>query len=96
MPAVLNTYRQFHERGVEIVGVSLDKDKDALLATVRKKGMTWPQYYDGRGWENDLSVRYGVRGIPEMWLVDTGGRVVATGVQGDQLAALIPPLLPTR
>ena len=96
MPVVLSTYRQFHERGLEIVGVSLDKDKEALLATVRKKGVAWPQYYDGKGWENDLAVRYGVRGIPELWLVDGTGKVVATGVQVDQLEALIPPLLSSR
>ena len=41
-----------------------------------------------------MAVRFGVRGIPELWLVDTTGRVVATGVQADQLAAMIPPLLP--
>lgn len=96
MPVVLGTYRQFHNRGLEIIGVSLDKDKEALLATVRKKGIAWPQYYDGKGWENEVAVRYGVRGIPELWLVDTGGHVVATGVQADQLATLIPPLLPAR
>ena len=94
MPAILSTYREFHPRGFEIVGVSLDKDKEALAATVRKKGIAWPQYSDGNYWNNDVAVRFGVRGIPELWLVDTSGRVVATGVQADQLAALIPPLLP--
>ncbi len=96
MPTVLNTYRQFHDAGLEIVGISLDRDKDALLATVRKKGITWPQFYDAKGWDNELAVRYGVRGIPELWLVDTGGKVVATGVQVGQLASMIPPLLPAR
>lgn len=96
MPAVLNTYRQFHERGLEIVGVSLDKDKEALLSTIKKKGIAWPQYCDGKGWENDLAVRYGVRGIPELWLVDVSGKVVATGVQADQLGTMIPPLLRKR
>ncbi len=94
LPVILSTYRQFHPRGLEIVGVSLDKDKEALAATIKKKGVAWPQYADGNYWNNDVAVRYGVRGIPELWLVDTSGRVVATGVQADQLATLIPPLLP--
>ncbi len=96
MPAVLDAYRQFHDRGLEIVGVSLDKDKAALLATLKKKNIAWPQFFDGKYWNNEVAVRYGVRGIPELWLVDTAGRVVATGVQADQLAARIPPLLPNR
>lgn len=96
MPTVLDMYRRFHGGGLEIVGVSLDRDKDALLATVKKKGITWPQFYDAKGWDNELAVRYGVRGIPELWLVDASGKVVATGVQVDQLASMIPPLLPAR
>ena len=94
MPVMLTTYRQFHARGLEMVGISLDKDRDALLATLKKKGIAWPQYFDGKYWNNEVAVRYGVRGVPELWLVDTQGRVVATGVQADQLAAMIPPLLP--
>ncbi len=94
MPVILSTYRQFHDRGLEVVGISLDQDKEALLSTVKKKGIAWPQYFDGNGWNNDVAVRFGVRGIPELWLVDTAGRVVATGVQVDQLVTLIPPLLP--
>ena len=93
---MLATYQQFHGQGLEVVGISLDKDKEALQATVRKKGIAWPQYFDGNYWNNDVAVRFGVRGIPELWLVDTNGRVVATGVQANQLAALIPPLLPAR
>ena len=96
MPAVLDAYRQFHDQGLEIVGISLDKDRAALAATIKKKNMAWPQFFDGRGWDNEVAVRYGVRGIPELWLVDGTGRVVATGVQVDQLASMIPPLLPSR
>ena len=94
MPAVLSAYQQFHARGLEVVGISLDKDKAALLATLKKKGIAWPQYFDGKYWDNEVAVRYGVRGIPELWLVDTQGRVVATGVQADGLATSVPPLLP--
>lgn len=94
MPVMLSTYQQFHARGLEVIGVSLDKDRAALLATVKKRGIFWPQYFDGKYWDNEVAVRYGVRGVPELWLVNADGRVVATGVQADQLATLIPPLLP--
>ena len=70
MPEVVEAYRQYHDKGLEIVGVSLDHDHDALTAFTKKHAMPWPQQYDGQGWNNVYAVRYGVRGIPEMWLMD--------------------------
>ncbi len=43
-----------------MVGISLDHDKAALLARLKKENMTWPQYFDGKGWENQISRQYRV------------------------------------
>ncbi len=93
MPKVREAYQRYHARGLEIVGVSLDKDKEALTGFTKKHALPWPQYFDGKGWDNDLAVRYGVRGIPELWVVDQSGRVVATGLHGDDLDARVTRLL---
>ncbi len=93
MPDVLDAYHKYHDRGLEIVGVSLDSDHDALTAFTKKHVMPWPQIFDGQGWDSPYAVRYGVRGIPEMWLVDQEGHVVATGLHGSQLEARLAPLL---
>src|ERR1700679_1361257 len=52
VPEVVNTYRKYHDKGFEVVGISLDQDKDALQAFTSEHGMTWPQYFDGQGWDN--------------------------------------------
>ena len=92
MPDVLKAYRQYHDKGFEVVGVSMDHDKVAMLAFLKKHEIPWPQEYDGQAWDSSIAVKYGVKGIPEMWLVDRNGHVIATGVHGSQLEAKLSPL----
>ena len=92
MPDVLAAYHKYHDKGFEVVGVSMDHDKDAMLSFLKKHHIPWPQEYDGQAWDSSVAVKYGVKGIPEMWLLDRGGRVVATGVHGSQLEANLGPL----
>lgn len=92
-PNVVATYRKYRPKGFEIVGISLDKDKEQLLAFAKKAGMTWPQYFDGKVWENEISTRFAVRGIPAMWLVDKQGFVRETNARGSTLAAQVEKLL---
>ena len=91
-PDVMAAYQKYHARGLEIVGVSLDDDHDALMGFTKKHAMPWPQLFDGKGWNTPYAVNYGVRGIPEMWLVDRDGKVVAAGLHGSQLEAKLAPL----
>jgi len=56
-PALLKAYEQFHDRGFDIIGVSLDRDQRDLLNFTKKEGIPWPQYFDGKGWNNNLAVK---------------------------------------
>lgn len=76
IPSVVATYRKLHERGFEIVGISLDDDKGKLLSYTKAQDMTWPQQYDGGGWNNAMARRFGIHSIPAMWLIDQKGRIV--------------------
>ncbi|MHC4496087.1 MAG: TlpA family protein disulfide reductase [Planctomycetota bacterium] len=75
MPDLVETYREYHDQGFEIIGISLDKDKSRLENYMQDKGITWQQYYDGLGWNNRMAKRFGVRGIPHIVLVDKNGAV---------------------
>ena len=66
----------YHEKGFEIVGVSLDQSKDKLTDFVKENDMPWPQHFDGLGWKNEFAVMYGIQGIPAMWLVNKDGNLV--------------------
>ena len=92
VPNVVEAYKKFHDKGFEIIGISLDKNKEALVEFTKKNGMIWPQYFDGKGWENAISKKNGIDSIPAMWLLDKEGRVVTTDARED-LAGQVEKLL---
>jgi thiol-disulfide isomerase/thioredoxin len=73
LPNVKAAYDKLHPKGFEIVGINFDKEKDKLEKFVAEKKMAWPQYFDGKGWENVIGQEYGINSIPAMWLVDKRG-----------------------
>lgn len=76
VPNVKATYEKLHPKGFEIVGISFDQDKGKLESFTKDKGISWAQYFDGKGWGNEFGRKYGIRGIPSMWLVDKKGNLV--------------------
>jgi thiol-disulfide isomerase/thioredoxin len=93
MPAVRQAYQKYKDQGFAIVGISLDKDAQALSNFVARKLIPWPQYFDGKGWETEFAMRYGVRAIPEMWLINPRGEVVGTDISVGQLDQKIEQLM---
>jgi thiol-disulfide isomerase/thioredoxin len=93
LPAVRRTYQKYKDKGFTVIGISLDKDEQALTSFVAKKLIPWPQYFDGQGWENKYATKYGVRAIPEMWLINQRGEVVSTDISAEQLEQRIQQLM---
>ena len=87
MPNVVAAYRKYHERGFEVIGVSLDKDEEAMKRFVKENKMSWPQFFDGQGWGNALAAKYGIQSIPATFLVDADGKIVAKDLRGAALEA---------
>lgn len=93
LPNVLAAYQKYHAKGFEIVGISLDENEGALKGFLSAKGMKWPQYFDGQGWESKLGRRYGVSSIPATFLLDRDGKIVAKNLRGPALDAELEKLL---
>jgi len=93
MPNVVSTYGKLHEKGFEILGISLDQDKDAMEGALKKQGMTWAQYFDGGGWDNKISKSFGIRSIPAAWLIDKKGMLREQGLRGEALGTAVERLL---
>ena len=93
MPAVRRTYQKYKDKGFAVIGISLDKDAQALANFVARKLIPWPQYFDGKGWENDFATKYGVHAIPEMWLINQRGEVASTDISVEKLEQKIEQLL---
>jgi thiol-disulfide isomerase/thioredoxin len=97
LPNVKKIYDEYHDKGFEIVGVSLDEEKAELEAFVEEKKLPWAQTFpiaeEGKGWEHPLVDKYGISGIPAMFLIDRDGKLVSTSLHGDKLAAKVKELI---
>lgn len=90
LPNVISTYKKHHSQGFEIIGVSLDSERDKLDTFLKQEdGMTWPQYFDGQGWNNKLAVKYGVEAIPFAVLIGPDGKIIGKELRGDDLEATV-------
>jgi peroxiredoxin len=93
LPNVKAAYEKFHDKGFEIVGISLDSERETLDRFLEKEAMTWPQTTDGRGWDSRLVRQYGIMSIPATYLLNREGRIVATDLRGEDLENELSKLL---
>jgi thiol-disulfide isomerase/thioredoxin len=92
VPALKQVYETYHDKGFEIIGISLDDKKADLVEFTKSKGMPWPQYFDGKHWNNEISFRFGINSVPTEWLVDKKGILRELNARGT-LAGLVERLL---
>ena len=86
-PAIVSTYAKYHPRGFEILSISLDRpgDKDKWMKAIHADKLTWTQVSDLQFWQNAVAVQYGVGSIPQNFLIDPQGKIIAKGLRGDEL-----------
>ncbi len=95
IPNVLEQYEKYHDKGFEVVGVSLDEDRDALEKFVAEQKIPWPILYEkpqGEGWRHPLSTFYGISGIPTVILIGRDGNVVTLDARGEKLGEQLDKL----
>ena len=85
LPNVVKAYELYHGKGLEIVGVSLDKDKASWLTAIEQTGQKWPQMSDLKGWDCEGARFYGIQSIPANVLINEHGKIVARDLRGDDL-----------
>jgi thiol-disulfide isomerase/thioredoxin len=71
----------------------LEAAKKKMLDFTAKNAMPWPQYFDGKWWKNDYAVKFGIKAIPAMFLLDRDGKIAATDARGEKLEAEVKRLL---
>lgn len=93
MPNVKRIYEKYKDKGFEIYGVSLDKDRDAWLEAISKDKQTWPQVSDLKYWQSEGAQTYAVQSIPFTVLVSKEGKILATGLRGAELETKLAEIL---
>lgn len=84
-PNVVAAYNRFKDKGFIVLGVSMDSNRDAWLNAIRTDNLTWPHVSDLKGWGNEVGIMYGVKGIPQNFLVDKEGKILAKNLRGAEL-----------
>jgi thiol-disulfide isomerase/thioredoxin len=92
LPEVKAVYNKYHDKGFEILGISFDKEKEALTSFIKEENLKWPQYFDGLGWDNKLGQKFEISSIPTVWLVDKQGKLRHLNA-GENLAEKVGKLL---
>ena len=92
IPGLIEMYKQYHDKGFEIIGISLDHDLNTFKEFLRSNEIKWPQYFDGKGWNNKISSRFGINSIPSTVLIDKDGIVLKRCLRGKELKIAIEKL----
>ncbi len=89
MPFMMQMYDKHQSKGLGIIGISLDNDKDAWIKGTEALGFTWPQMSDLKGWENEIAQHFQVTSIPHTIVVDQKGTILRRGLRGEELEAFV-------
>ncbi|MRG45226.1 redoxin domain-containing protein [Chitinophaga sp. SYP-B3965] len=86
-PHVVKAYEKYKDKNFTILGVSLDQPtgKEAWIKAIADDNLTWTQVSDLKYWENEAARLYGIRGIPQNYLLDPKGKIIAKNLRGDAL-----------
>ncbi len=93
MPNVKLVYQKYKDKGFEIYGVSLDKDRNAWLEAIEKDGLKWPQVSDLKFWQSEAAQTYAVQSIPHTVLIGKDGKILASGLRGAELESKLAEVL---
>jgi peroxiredoxin len=94
-PNYVNAYHRYKDRNFTLLSVSLDRpgDKGAWLAAIRKDGLEWTQVSDLKYWNNEVAKLYDVRAVPQNFLIDPNGKIMARNLRGEELIKKLDQLL---
>jgi thiol-disulfide isomerase/thioredoxin len=86
-PNVVRVYNKYHDKGFEVFGVSLDRDKESWVAAIQQDGLPWKHGSELKFWQSSFVPAYNLEGIPMTYLLDENGIIIAKGLRGAELEA---------
>jgi len=92
-PNVVKAYQQFKDKNFTILGISLDRTKAAWLKAINDDQLTWTHVSDLKFWKNAAAELYCVKSIPQNFLIDPDGKIIAHNLEGEALSAKLTELL---
>lgn len=93
IPYYVHLYKRFHGRGLEIVSVGIEQDKNAWLKTIREEKMTWKHASDVQYWQSPIVETYLLKSLPSNYLLDKEGKIIAKNIYGKDLERKLEGLM---
>lgn len=84
-PNVVKAYGMFKDKNIAFLGVSLDRSREQWLKAIEKDSLTWTHVTDLKDWNSEVAQKYAVRWIPQNFLIDPNGVIIARSLEGDAL-----------
>ncbi|HLX93292.1 MAG TPA: TlpA disulfide reductase family protein [Puia sp.] len=92
-PSVVSAFNKFRNKNFTILSVSLDKSRDPWLQAIKEDNLTWTHVSDLKFWNNDVALKYHIVSIPQNFLIDPKGKIVAKNLRGADLESKLCELL---
>ncbi|WP_240348031.1 TlpA disulfide reductase family protein [Longitalea arenae] len=92
-PNVVTAYNKFKSKNFTVLGVSLDKAREPWIQAIKDDGLAWTQVSDLKFWNNEVARKYKIESIPQNFLIDPKGKIVAKNLRGPDLEARLCELL---
>ena len=93
IPGVVKLYQKYKDQGFEVFGVSIDSKKTDWIRAIAQDKITYTQVNDTAGWYSPVAEKYGVNAIPNTFLLDKSGKVVAINLEDEELENKIKELI---
>ncbi|CAN5506337.1 TlpA disulfide reductase family protein [soil metagenome] len=93
-PNVVKAYNTYKSKGFDVLGVSLDKEKEDWVKAIADDNLTWTHVSDLKYWDNDVAKLYGVQAIPTNFLLDKEGKIIGKNLRGEELEAKLKEIMP--
>ena len=92
-PNILEVYNEYKNAGFDVIGVSLDRDRESWLEAIKSDGLPWTQVSDLNYWNCPVATQYGVTAIPTSYLIDKDATIIGKNLRGSKLEEKVKSML---
>jgi peroxiredoxin len=95
-PNVVKAYNKYKDKNFTVLGVSLDQNRAPWVKAITNDNLAWTQVSDLKGWNNEAAAKYNIQSIPQNFLIDPSGKIVAKNLRGVDLATKLDEILGSK
>jgi peroxiredoxin len=95
-PNVVKAFNKYKDKNFTVLGVSLDQSRAPWLKAIKNDNLVWTQVSDLKGWGNEAAAKYNIQSIPQNFLIDPSGKIIARNLRGQDLVSKLDEILGSK